>query len=57
MTEKFCVYCQEKTEHYINEYYILECSNCVPLDSDSDYSDYSSSDDEEEEQNKTSQIV
>ena len=43
MTEKFCVYCQEKTPHSFNEYGVLECTNCEPL-TESD--DYSSSDDD-----------
>ena len=42
MTEKFCVYCQEKTPHSFNEYGVLECTNCEPLTE----SDYSSSDDD-----------
>ena len=37
MTEKFCVYCQEKTQRYINKYGVLECTNCEPI-YDSDYS-------------------
>ena len=31
MTVKFCVYCQEVTPHYVNEYGALECRNCEPL--------------------------
>ena len=30
MTDKFCVYCQEVTPHYVNEYGALECCNCGP---------------------------
>ena len=29
--KKFCVYCQEDTQHYMNEYGVLECCNCEPL--------------------------
>ena len=36
MTEKFCVYCQEVTPHYMNQYGCFECCNCEPL-SESDY--------------------
>ena len=36
MTDKFGVYCQEATPHYLNEYGALECCNCEPL-SESDY--------------------
>ena len=36
MSEKFCVYCQEVTPHYVNEYGCFECCNCEPL-SESDY--------------------
>ena len=28
---KFCVYCQEVTLHYVNEYAVLECCNCAPM--------------------------
>ena len=42
MTDKFCVYCQEVTPHYVNEYGALECCNCEPL-SDSDYGSESDS--------------
>lgn len=31
MTDKFCVYCQESTPHYVNEYDALEYCNCEPL--------------------------
>ena len=45
MTEKFCVYCQEVTPHYINQYVCLECCNCEPLsesdcESDSSHNTY-----------------
>ena len=43
MSEKFCVYCQEVTPHYVNEYGCFECCNCEPL-SDSDYESDSSHD-------------
>ena len=39
MSEKFCVYCQEVTPHYVNElneYGCFECCNCEPM-SESDY--------------------
>ena len=36
MTEKFCVYCQEVTPHFVNQYGCFECCNCEPL-SGSDY--------------------
>ena len=36
MSEKFCVYCQEVTPHYVNQYGCFECCNCEPL-SESDY--------------------
>ena len=42
MTDKFCVYCQEVTPHYVNEYGALECCNCKPL-SESDYESESDS--------------
>ena len=41
-TDKFCVYCQEVTPHYVNEYGALECCNCEPL-SESDYGSESDS--------------
>ena len=41
---KFCVYCQEVTPHYVNEYGCLECCNCEPM-SESDYQSDSSSGD------------
>ena len=41
MTEKFCVYCQEVTPHYVNQYGCFECCNCEPL-SESDYESDSS---------------
>ena len=28
---KFCVYCQEVTLHYVNEYAVLEYCNCAPM--------------------------
>ena len=31
MVQKFCVYCQEVTQDYINEFDVLECTNCEPL--------------------------
>ena len=34
MSEKFCVYCQEVTPHYVNElneYGCFECCNCEPM--------------------------
>lgn len=43
MVLKFCVYRQKKTQHYINAYGILECSNCEPILSESEEE---SSDDE-----------
>ena len=43
MSEKFCVYCQEVTPHYVNEYGCFECCNCEPL-SESDYESESSRD-------------
>ena len=42
MTDKFCVYCQEVTPHYVNEYGALEWCNCEPL-SESDYESESDS--------------
>ena len=33
---KFCIYFQEDTPHYVNEYGALECLNCEPL-SESEY--------------------
>ena len=33
---KFCIYFQEDTSHYVNEYGVLECCNCEPL-SESEY--------------------
>ena len=41
MTEKFCVYCQEVTPHYMNQYGCFECCNCEPV-SESDYESDSS---------------
>ena len=41
MTEKFCVYCQEVTPHYMNQYGCFECCNCEPL-SEGDYESDSS---------------
>ena len=41
MTEKFCVYCQEVTPHYVNQYGCFECCNCEPL-SETDYESDSS---------------
>ena len=43
MTEKFCVYCQEVTPHYVNQYGCFECCNCESL-SESDYESDSSHD-------------
>ena len=43
MTEKFCVYFQEVTPHYMNQYGCFECCNCEPL-SESDYESDSSYD-------------
>ena len=46
MSEKFCVYCQEVTPHYANEYGCFECYNCEPLSSsESEYESDSSSGD------------
>ena len=36
MSEKFCVYCQEVTPRYVNQYGCFECCNCEPL-SESEY--------------------
>ena len=33
MSEKLCVYRQEVTLHYVNEYGCFECCNCEPLSS------------------------
>lgn len=41
--EKFCIFCQEVTPHYVNEYGVLERCNCEPL-SESEYESDSSSD-------------
>ena len=43
MTEKFCVYCQEITPHFVNQFGCFECCNCEPL-SESDYKSDSSHD-------------
>ena len=43
MSETFCVYCQEVTPHYVNEYGCFEWCNCKPL-SESDYESESSRD-------------
>ena len=43
MSEKFFVYCQEVTPHYVNEYGCFECCNGEPL-SESDYESDSSCD-------------
>ena len=43
MTEKFCVYCQEVTPHYANQYGYFERCDCEPL-SGSDYESDSSHD-------------
>ena len=46
MSEKFCVYCQEVTPHYVSEYGCFECCNCEPLSSsESEYDSDSSSGD------------
>ena len=37
---KFCVYCQEVTPHYVNEYGCLKCCNCAQMS----YSEYEDSD-------------
>ena len=39
---KFCVYCQGVTPHYVNENGVLECLNCAPM-SESEYEDSVSS--------------
>ena len=37
---KFCPYCQEKTEHYLNKQNVLECGSCKSTsDTDSDSCD------------------
>ena len=41
MTEKFCVYCQEITPHYMNQYGGFECCNCEPLSESDNESDSS----------------
>ena len=43
MPQKFCVYCQEVTPHYVNKYGCFKCCNCEPI-SESDYESDSSSD-------------
>ena len=43
MSEKFCVYCQEITPHYVNEYGCIESCICEPL-RESDYESDSSND-------------
>ena len=43
MTEKFCVYCQEVTLHYVTQYGCFECYNYEPL-CESDYESDSSND-------------
>ena len=43
MTEKFCVYCQEVTPHYMNQYGCFECCHCEPLN-EGDYESDSSRD-------------
>lgn len=40
--DKFCVFCQEVTPHYTNEYSVFEFYNCEPL-SESDYESESGS--------------
>ena len=46
MTDKFCVYCQEVTPHYVNEYSGIECCKCEPLSSsEGEYKSDSSSGD------------
>ena len=46
MSEKFCVYCQEVTPHYVNKYGCFECCNCESLSSsESEYESNSSSGD------------
>ena len=45
MSEKFCVYCQEVTPHYVNQYGCSERCNCEPLSSsESEYESDSSYD-------------
>ena len=44
MSEKLCVYCQEVTPHYVNEYGCFECCNCEPLSCSEYESDSSSGD-------------
>lgn len=39
---KFCVYYQGVTPHYVNENGVLECLNCAPM-SESEYEDSVSS--------------
>ena len=41
---KFSVFCQKVTPHYINESGVLECCDCKPL-RESDYESDSSSED------------
>ena len=45
MIEKFWVYCQEVTLHYVNKYGCFECCTCDPM-SESDYESNSSSEDD-----------
>ena len=45
MSEKFCVYCQEVTPHYVNKYGCFECCNCEPM-GESEYESDSSSEDD-----------
>ena len=49
MIKKFCIYCQEETEHQFNEKGVLECTECEPLydpdmdtesDTETNYSEY-----------------
>ena len=49
MTENFCEYCQEDTEHQLNKHSEWECTECEPLynndmdtesDTETDYSEY-----------------
>ena len=43
MTDRFCVYCQEVTPRFLNEFRTPECSNCEPLSSsESEYESDSS---------------
>ena len=45
MSEKFCVYCQEVTPDYVNQYGCSERCNCEPLSSsESEYESDSSYD-------------